>query len=103
MLGCTVTPKRAVDNVASFDGGKQNSGVLGYYTNSVGEQFLILSPNARARYNALIASYGGTNYFLPPLAPDDGIAPFTNGTFTIDARHEVDFRLMNGWRKNVSQ
>ncbi len=92
LAGCTVTPKKVSATVASFDGGAQNSGFLGYTTNGG-----VLTPHAFERYNALSARYG-TN-FVPALTPAAGCAAFTNGTWLIDAQHEIYFKTMVRWRK----
>ena len=91
----TVTPPVARASVASFDGGKQNSGVLGANLNPDGSiASLRITANARNRYNSLVAKYGGQ--FLPPLKLDDGITPGAiSGEFALDAQHVADFAEMN--------
>jgi hypothetical protein len=71
--GCgTVAPKLVTAQQGSFDavpdakGDYQNSGVLGFTNHQ-----LIVTPSFRARYNALVAKWGGK--FLPPIQPDDGL------------------------------
>jgi len=93
ILGCTVTPRIVNDSQPSFDEGKQNSGFLGY----TADGSAVITSNALARYNALCVRYG-TN-FLVPVRPGDGVQPFTNGTFLIDAQHNVDAQKMNRWLK----
>lgn len=77
MLGCsTVAPKVIKARQGSFDavpdakGNYQNSGVLGF-TNGLA----IITPTARARYNALVVKWGV--HFLPPVKPDDGLTLMT--------------------------
>ena len=99
-VGCsTVIPKTVKANVASFDGGVQNSGEVCLTTNAVTKQIdgAIITPHARDRYNALIALYS-TNFF-PPLTMDAGITPSTNSAFRIDAQHLTEFMRMNRWHK----
>lgn len=87
---CTVTPKSVRPVVASYDGGQQNSGFLGFTTNGWG----VLTSRARARYNSFIASGFGTN-FSPAIPPDYGVMPYTNGTFLFTPEALVDFGVMN--------
>lgn len=93
--GCTtVTPDAPVDKVASWDGNIQNSGYVG----RTPDGSVIISANARERYNALIEQYG--NRFLPPLAKDAGLdraeIAGTN-VYVIDAQHFIDFADMARW------
>jgi hypothetical protein len=97
MTACTSTviPKPVVDNVPSFDGNSQTSGVLSNAPNGS----LIISESARARYNAMVEQYG--NRFIPPLVKDAGVQPWTvPGQYTIDKEHDADARTMNRWRKS---
>jgi hypothetical protein len=94
LSSCTVTPKTVRDKTASFDGNQQNSGFLGYD----GEGYGIITSNALARYNGLIAKYG--ERYAPPLKPNAGVTPHTNGTFRIDNAHDVRAREMNRWRRS---
>jgi hypothetical protein len=118
LTGCgTVIPKTVQANVASYDGGAQNSGLLSMTTNTTGEVTgAIITPHARDRYNALISIYS-TNFF-PALTFDAGITPMlvfkpqivpVNGpppeqsaqTYLIDAEHLVDFMRMNRWNRQT--
>ena len=91
----TVIPNTVQANVASYDGGVQNSGLLSMTTNSTGAVTgAIITPHARDRYNALIPVYG-TNFF-PALKFDEGITP-APPNFRIDAQHLVEFMRMNRW------
>jgi hypothetical protein len=89
--GCasTVTPDRVNARQASWDGNTQNSGWLGFLPDGSGH----ITANARASYNQLIAIYGRN--FLPELRKDDGVKPFSDGTYSIDKQHLGDFMLMN--------
>lgn len=71
--GCfsTVTPKRVIAKEASFDGNSQTSGEIRFSDGS-----LLITTNARDRYNALIDLYGNT--FTPPIKRDFGV---TSGPF----------------------
>ena len=106
LSGCgTVIPKTVQANVASYDGGAQNSGLLSMTTNSTGEVTgAIITMHARDRYNALVAIYS-TNFF-PALTFDAGITPVLPrpetpdarpDAYHIDAEHLVDFMRMNRW------
>ena len=92
-LSCTVLPEPPHETTPSFDGGAQNSGFLGFDAAGRG----ILTANARARYNALIATYGAR--YAPPLTLDAGLTPTATNTFLIEPQFLVDFREMNRWRK----
>jgi hypothetical protein len=98
LFGCasTIRPRPIQDNTASFDGGVQNSGVIGFVTNA-GGVFVNVTPRLRDRHNALIPIYG-TN-FLPAPKIDEGITPGTNGTFLMDLGAFEKFLRMNRQRK----
>lgn len=98
--GCTRTiiPPSVRDSGASFDGGQKDSGFRGWYTNSNGAVFAVMSPKAHDRYNALVSKFG--NQYPVPLKNNDGTQSFTNGTWLIDSEHDVKFREMNGWSKS---
>ena len=98
ILGCsnTIRPRQIQDTTASFDGGIQNSGVIGFVTNGPAA-FAEVTPHFRDRYNAMIQIYG-TN-FLPRLKLDEGISAHTNGNFLIDLRGLDNFLRMNRLRK----
>ncbi len=91
--GCTVTPKRVQASSASFDGGAQNSGLIGF--DQAGNA--ILTAHGRDRYNGLVAVYGCK--FSPPVERDAGMTVTSTNTFLLDPEHLVDFETMNGWRK----
>jgi hypothetical protein len=94
-VGCmTVAPDPVRDRVIRFDGNEQNAGFVGYLTNHQGG---VITANARARYNALVEDYRAR--FKPPLARDAGVAPFTNGTFTITKEALVNFATMAQWER----
>lgn len=93
----TVTPKAFDDQTPSYDAGQLNSGLIGFYTNEAGVVSMVVTPNFRDRYNAVIPTLG-TN-FHPALKADAGIYPFTNGTSLLDLEHLVKFTTMNRWRK----
>ena len=97
LAGCapTVIPAQVRDHGASYDGNERNSGFLGFAADGTG----IITPRARARYNELVARYGGL--FRPALSADEGITPTATNTFLIDGEHLVDFATMNRWRKET--
>src|ERR1044071_9239090 len=94
LAGCapTVTPRVVRSSEASWDSNQQNSGFLGFDGAGNG----ILTPHAKARYDALLAAYGVL--FVPPLVTNAGITPTATNTFLIDAEHLADFATMNRWR-----
>ena len=89
--GCasTVTPDRVDATQASWDGGQQNSGFLGFLPDQSGH----ITAHARDRYNVLVSIYGKD--FLPPLHKDDGLTALADGTYSIDREHLGHFMLMN--------
>jgi hypothetical protein len=95
LLGCTVIPKTAKDNRASFDGTAQNSGFYGYDVEGYG----YITPHARDRYNLLIANFGYR--YQPPMKFDEGITATATNSYRIDPEHLVDFQEMNGWKKSL--
>jgi hypothetical protein len=93
LTGCTVVPKAPVDKVASFDGNTANSGFIGYNADGSG----VITPHARDRYNALVATYGAK--MAVPIQRDYGITARPDGNYTITAQALVYFVEMNVWRK----
>lgn len=79
--GCgTVTPITVKDNHPSFDGNVANSGIIAYLTNGT----WLVTSNAHARYNGLIAKYG--TLFIPPIGADFGVTQLgTNFVMTSQA------------------
>lgn len=91
--GCTVRPKVVRNVQPSFDGNKQNSGLIDH--DGLGNA--IITPHARDRYNSLLDDYG--KLFNPPVNRDDGILPTATNTYLLDAQHEFIFATANRWRK----
>lgn len=94
MASCTVTPVHTTAAVPSYDGGVQNSGLLGYHTNGA-VVYRVLTPHSHDRYNGLIDVYG--DRFIPHLKHDDGVVPFGTN-YLIDPQHWVYALQMNRWR-----
>ena len=96
LLGCTtVTVPLVVPTAPSMDGNARNSGFWGYDAQGYG----IISTNAAARYNGLMASYGGR--WAPAVRPGDGLsAGPSNGVVRIDKEHLDAFKQANFWRNN---
>lgn len=110
--GCgwlTVTPPQVESHSASFDGNERNSGILG--TNQAG--LWILTPHAYDRAVTLVKlqpklrAYNGNFQLATPLRRQfwtgniDGLAPYTNGTWTADNQTMTDLLLLNQWRKQA--
>ena len=96
LVGCTstVAPKPIKGAVASWDGGVQNSGLIG----KDGPGYFLITEHARERYNGLIERYG--RYYVPPLKADQGItATATNGVYRIDGEHLAKMIEMVAWKK----
>lgn len=95
--GCTVIPRHVSASQPSFDGGRQDSGFVGFDKDGNG----IITGTARNRYNALVKLYGAK--FLVPLSEDDGIKPGpvieTRQTWLIDPEHLVKFQTMARWHR----
>lgn len=96
--GCfsTIVPPPVKPIAASYDNGERNSGFYGFVTNN-GVAYGIISPHARDRYNALIATYG--KKFSPRIKEDYGIID-NNTNYLITLEGLSDFAIMNQWRKN---
>ncbi len=88
----TIIPKHVTATTASFDGGEQTSGVIGFNPDGT----IAVTSHFRARYNALIALYGAA--FAPPVTPDAGVQA-RGVLWAIDKQHFVYFETMNRWRK----
>jgi hypothetical protein len=92
--GCgTVIPRKVGAGEASWDGGRQNSGFLGFYTNHSG----VLTQRATERYAALCGQYGGK---ITPRPFGREFQPFTNGTVVMQAEWLSAFATMNRWKKS---
>jgi len=101
LAGChgTVTPPRAAAAVASWDGTNQNSGFLGWTTNSAGETTgAFITAHALERYNALMLDYGAAWQ----TKPGDGVTYLPDGgrSFWIDAGHLQHFDDAQKWQRN---
>ena len=104
--GCVSQTVRPVDikpKAASFDGNKQDSGLI-----AVTPTGALVTAHARDRYNALIAVYGQDKEFLPPLVPDQGVSSAPQDTvaatgrgplFVLDHAAVVNFAKMNRWHR----
>jgi hypothetical protein len=90
----TITPSQVPAAQASYDGAEQNSGILHSDTDGY-----VITPGARARYNALIAGYGAQ--WTPAIEPDYGITPYPKGRYHITNEALVKFLVMNQWRKTA--
>ena len=96
-VGCTstVVPKPISSTVASWDGGQQNSGLIGK-DNKAG--YFLVTEHWRERYNGLVERYG--KYYVPPLKQDEGITPTeTNGVYRVDGQRVGKFIQMGWWFK----
>jgi hypothetical protein len=96
LVACTstVAPKPIKGAVASWDGGQQNSGLIG----KDGPGYFLITEHARERYNGLIERYG--RYYLPPLKADEGVTTTaTNGVYRIDGEHLAKMIEMVAWKK----
>ena len=88
----TVTPPSIEDRVPSWDGNKQNSGLLGYLN---GKGFLI-TKNAAARYTFLTEEYGKS--YNPPLEKGAGLIPYEDN-FILPHEYMVEFMVLTAKHK----
>lgn len=91
---CTITPRTVRPVDASFDGTQKNSGFIGWTEDGRGS----ITSRARSRFNELVRHHG--DKFLPPITPDYGLTPGTNGTWLITQESLVKFQTMNRWHKS---
>jgi hypothetical protein len=79
ITGCsTVTPSENPAAQASFDENEANSGIVTVYVGVYGDlEGYIITPRARARYNALIEELG--TIWSPAISADYGVSPITEG------------------------
>ena len=90
--GCTtVIPPHVDATVVKFSGNDQNAGLVGVNTNGG----FIITPDARDRYNGLVAVYGSR--FIPPLKQDAGLTNSPLPNWTIDSQHFVSWESMSRW------
>lgn len=96
VAGCasTITPEVVSSGEASYDGNVRTSGVI----RSLPNGFLV-TDNFRARYNGMIAIYGGD--FIPRLKIDQDIVPIGEDRWIITKQGMVNFLEMNAWRKSA--
>lgn len=106
-LGCsirqqTVTPPRVVTTEASFDEGRQDSGLksVSLPVDGKEEAAFIVSGHWLERYDAMLLKYG--DRFLPPVKAGDrrGIKALEHNRFSVSPEVSVRFTRMNTWRKN---
>lgn len=79
LIGCqatspvvTIIPPSISESQPSWDGDKQNSGIIEYLD---GKGFLI-TPQAAKRYTALTSKFGQS--LVPTIAAGEGLIPFEN-------------------------
>jgi hypothetical protein len=107
LVSCaTVTPNKIEDDKSSYDATtpkqyqKDNGGLISF----IGGDALI-TPQARERYNNLIAMYKikFKKEKAIELKADSGIKPykdnFNNELYIIDSEHLVYFGVLNSWLK----
>ena len=85
----TIIPPPIVDVQPSFDGEKQNSGIIDYIE---GKGFLI-SSDAAARYKELTKLLGSES--IPALTEGQGLIPQEDGNFILPSSFMVEFAAMN--------
>ena len=102
LAGCIIRPNALESHGASYDGSNRTSGNLGFYTNTSGESFMVITPHKRDRYEAMIEAGYGTN-FTPRLKQPDGLTKFTNDTWLLDLEHQAKFTEMNIRRKESAK
>lgn len=79
---------------ASFDGAFPDSGVRAVLRDETGRPAgWVVTPRARARYNALIAKYG--SLWTPPLFPDEGVRELADGLFLMTNEAMEKFVVMS--------
>lgn len=98
-IGCapTVRPVVLHATTASWDGNKQDSGLLGLDA----QKNAILTAHAKDRYNVLMDAYGSR--FSPPAKAGDGITGTATNTFLLDAQHFVYFTVAERILKREQQ
>jgi hypothetical protein len=96
LSGCwTVTHQATQASVASFDGNDANSGLVSWNANGSAN----VTQGCHDRFVWLQQHYGAR--FIPPLLPNIGLSPGTNGTpWIIDAERLVDFEQMTFMANN---
>ncbi len=90
----TIRPDVVESKSPSWDGSKQNSGLI-----SDAKGSMIVTPHWRDRYNALAKIYGGN--FKPAVTANEGITPATEGNFYANHFARVHFFVMNAWDKSA--
>ena len=95
--GCaTIKPDEVQAKEPSWDGSKQNSGVLGPYSAAQG---MPETPHWRERYNGMIATYGAQ--FTPALKKDEGLTVAKDGSIWANHFARIKFYVMNTWRTSA--
>ena len=104
----SVRPVAVVDTKPSYDGNKQDSGII-----KITEEGVIVTQRFVDRYDALINTYGAEPDFLPPLVCGQGVevAPkelqekyLDRGTiYLMEKQALVRFIKMNQWRKMAKE
>lgn len=76
----TYIPPAIIENEPSWDGDKQNSGLIKYID---GKGFLI-TPKAAIRYTSLTEKFG--NKLTPPITAGEGLVPY-EGNFILSPEY----------------
>ena len=93
----TIAPEPIKTTQASWDGNKQNSGII-----SVNEDGFLVTPHFMDRYQGLLARYG--DRLTPRVRPDDtiGVSP-EQENFRITGQVLQRFNRLNAMRKAEQQ
>lgn len=99
VVSCTIRPAIVRARLPSYDGTNLNSGVKAQQGPG---QPLLISNNARNRYNALVRLYG--TRFLVPLHEDAGLVPGpAEGEWLMSPQAFVDWATMAHWHRSPSK
>jgi hypothetical protein len=84
ICGCTFAPKPVAAKVVPLSGNSQNGGILGRLPSGA----YVVTAEAVAKYNSLIAAGFGKG-FIPPALQGDGVAPLADGTYHLEVAKNV--------------
>jgi hypothetical protein len=104
----SVRPVAVVDTKPSYDGNKQDSGII-----KITEEGIIVTQRFVDRYDALVNTYGAEPDFLPPLVCGQGVEvaskelqekyPNRGTIYLMEKQTLVHFIKMNQWRKMAKE
>jgi hypothetical protein len=95
LVSCTVAPKLVTPQVPSWDGARQDSGVIA----QLPDRSFIVTPTVIEKFRSLCPAYGAK--VLPPCGAPFGYAPTATNTFILSpGAFSAYAQMMSLWEQN---